>query len=210
MSELLSYLPEILTGIASILALWFTYNQYSKNKLVDYKIEKWKKEETEHNAKKAGNVSIIYGELWELLYFLKADRVYLIQPHPLYRELYISATLEVKKYGVSSIREGLNEIKIEGISKFVQDLAKIDFRFIKDINNEQDIPDSKMRSILTSNGCHSIAIKRLVDEQNNWIGSIVIGYIHGYNDQVDEQLIEKMTRSSALSIQYILPEYNPD
>lgn len=210
MSEFLQYIPEILTGIASILALWFTYNQHTKNKLIDYKIEKWKKQETEHNAKKAGNISIIYGELWELLYFLKADRVYLIQPHPLYRELYISATLEVKKYGVSSIRDGLNEIKIESISKFVQDLAKIDFRFIRDIRNEQEIPDSKMRSILTSNGCHSIAIRRLVDEENNWIGSIAVGYIHGYEDQVDQQLIEKMTRSSALSIQYILPEYNPE
>nr|DAO43193.1 MAG TPA: hypothetical protein [Caudoviricetes sp.] len=38
----LEFLPQILSGIASILALWFTYNQYTKNKITDYKIEKWK------------------------------------------------------------------------------------------------------------------------------------------------------------------------
>lgn len=201
----LEFLPQILSGIASILALWFTYNQYTKNKITDYKIEKWKQEEHSNNVKQAGNIATIYGELWELLYFLKADRVYLIQPHPLYKEMYISATLEVKQYGVSSVRDSLCDIKIELVAKFVSDLANTEYKFIKGI--EASELDDKIKSIMTSNGCHSVALRRLSDEKNNWIGTIVIGYIHNFDNNVDIELIEKMSRSSALAIQYILPEF---
>lgn len=205
----LEFLPQILTGVASILALWFTYNQYTKNKITDYKIEKWKKEEHDNNIKHAGSIATVYGELWELLYFLKADRVYLIQPHPLYREMYISATLEVKQYGVSSVRNNLSDIKIETVSKFVSNLATTEYTFIENID-ESDSLDSKIKSIMAGNGCHSVAIRRMSDEKNNWIGSIVIGYIHTFDKEVDPQLIEKMSRSSALQIQYILPEFKTE
>lgn len=201
----LEFLPQILSGVASILALWFTYNQYTKNKITDYKIEKWKQEEHSNNVKQAGNIATIYGELWELLYFLKADRVYLIQPHPLYKEMYISATLEVKQYGVSSVRDSLCDIKIESAAKFVSDLANTEYKFIKGI--EASELDDKIKSIMTSNGCHSVALRRLSDEKNNWIGTIVIGYIHNFDNNMDIELIEKMSRSSALAIQYILPEF---
>lgn len=201
----LEFLPQILSGIASILALWFTYNQYTKNKITDYKIEKWKQEEHSNNVKQAGNIATIYGELWELLYFLKADRVYLIQPHPLYKEMYISATLEVKQYGVSSVRDSLCDIKIESVARFVSDLANSEYKFIKGIETSE--LDDKIKSIMTSNGCHSVALRRLSDEKNNWIGTIVIGYIHNFNNDMDIELIEKMSRSSALEIQYILPEF---
>ena len=146
--------------------------------MTDYKIEKWRKEEHQNNIKKAGSIATIYGELWELLYFLKADRVYLIQPHPLYRETFISATLEVKKYGVSSVRESLCDIKIESVANFVSELANQDYLFIEDI--ESSNLDNKIKSIMTSNGCHTTAIRKLSDEKNNWIGSIVIGYIHDF------------------------------
>lgn len=201
----LEFLPQILSGIASILALWFTYNQYTKNKITDYKIEKWKQEEHSNNVKQAGNIATIYGELWELLYFLKADRVYLIQPHPLYKEMYISATLEVKQYGVSSVRDSLCDMKIESVARFVSDLANSEYKFIKGIETSE--LDDKIKSIMTSNGCHSVALRRLSDEKNNWIGTIVIGYIHNFNNDMDIELIEKMSRSSALAIQYILPEF---
>lgn len=203
---LLELLPQILTGIASIAALWFTYNQYTKNKLTDYKIEKWRKEEQQNNIKKAGSIATIYGELWELLYFLKADRVYLIQPHPLYKEMYISATLEVKQYGVSSVRDSMSDVKIESVAKFVSELANTEYRFVKNIE-ESDL-DGRIKATMAGNGCCSAALRRLCDEKNNWIGTIVVGYIHSFNDnEIDINLIEKMTRSSALAIQYILPEY---
>lgn len=45
---------------------------------------------------------------------------------------------------------------------------------------------------MTSNGCHTTAIRKLSDEKNNWIGSIVIGYIHDFDEnEVDVELVEK-------------------
>ena len=144
----LEFLPQILSGVASILALWFTYNQYTKNKITDYKIEKWKQEEHSNNIKQAGNIATIYGELWELLYFFKADRVYLIQPHPLYKEMYISATLEVKQYGVSSVRDSLCDIKIEPVAKFVSDLANTEYKFINSIMEINGLSKNKKEKFI--------------------------------------------------------------
>lgn len=41
----MEYLPAIISALGTIIAAWFAYNQYSKNKLTDLKIEKFKKDE---------------------------------------------------------------------------------------------------------------------------------------------------------------------
>ena len=205
LDSILNNLPEIISSITAGIALWFTYNQYTKNKMTDYKLEKLKEDDKKQQVVNAGNIATIFGELWELLYFLKADRVYIIQPHPLYKQMYISATLEVKNYGVSSAKNALNNVKIESLPKFVSQLAKEDLIFIED--TEVAHVETKVKSILVSNGCKSIFIKRLVDENNNWVGSIVLGYLRSFKDYgVDRKMVERMTRTSAMSIQYILPE----
>lgn len=205
LDSILNNLPEIISSITAGIALWFTYNQYTKNKMTDYKLEKLKEDDKKQQVVNAGNIATIFGELWELLYFLKADRVYIIQPHPLYKQMYISATLEVKNYGVSSAKNALNNVKIESLPKFVSQLAKEDLIFIED--TEVAHVETKVKSIMVSNGCKSIFIKRLVDENNNWIGSIVLGYLRSFKDYgVDRKMVERMTRTSAMSIQYILPE----
>ena len=38
----MEYLPAIISALGTIIAAWFAYNQYSKNKLTDLKIEKFK------------------------------------------------------------------------------------------------------------------------------------------------------------------------
>ena len=205
LDSILNNLPEIISSITAGIALWFTYNQYTKNKMTDYKLEKLKEDDKKQQVVNAGNIATIFGELWELLYFLKADRVYIIQPHPLYKQMYISATLEVKNYGVSSAKNALNNVKIESLPKFVSQLAREDLIFIED--TEEAHVETKVKSILVSNGCKSIFIKRLVDENNNWVGSIVLGYLRSFKDYgVDRKMVERMTRTSAMSIQYILPE----
>ena len=205
LDSILNNLPEIISSITAGIALWFTYNQYTKNKMTDYKLEKLKEEDKKQQVVNAGNIATIFGELWELLYFLKADRVYIIQPHPLYNQMYISATLEVKNYGVSSAKNTLNNVKIETLPKFVARLAKEDLIFIED--TETADVETKVKSIMVGNGCKSIFIKRLVDENNNWIGNIVLGYLRPFKEYgVERKLIERMTRTSAMSIQYILPE----
>lgn len=203
------YTSEIIIALFTLINGLFTaylaYNQKAKDKLTDYKIEKLKEDDKKQQVTNAGNIATIFGELWELLYFLKADRVYIIQPHPLYKQMYISATLEVKNYGVSSAKNALNNVKIESLPKFVQQLTKEDLIFIED--TEVAHVETKVKSIMVGNGCKSIFIKRLVDENNNWVGSIVLGYLRSFKDYgVDRKMVERMTRTSAMSIQYILPE----
>ena len=57
LTSIIEKLPEIISSIAAFAALWFTYNQYTKNKITDYKIESWKKEESQKNIKKAGDIA---------------------------------------------------------------------------------------------------------------------------------------------------------
>lgn len=206
---ILELIPQILTGVASIAALWFTYNQYTKNKLTDYKIEKLKEEQKIKDAEKAGSVATIYGELWELLHFLKADRVFLIQPHPTYKALYISATLEVKRQGISSVREVLKDVSLESIANFSAMLANSEYIFIEDIDDTEI--DKKMQAIFTATGSKSSIIRRLADDKGNWIGNIVVAYNSTFDKtDVHKDLVEKLTRSSAFTIEYILPEYKSE
>lgn len=209
LNSILQNLPEIISAVGATLALWFSYNQYTKNKITDYKLEKMKEEDKKSQITNAGNIATIYGELWELLYFLKADRVYIIQPHPLYKYLYISATLEVKNYGVASAKNTLNNVKMETLPKFASRLAKEDLIFIED--TEVADVETKVKSIMVGNGCKSLFIKKLVDENNNWIGSIALGYLRSFKEYgIEKKLVERMTRTSAMSIQYILPELKTD
>lgn len=199
-------LPEIISSVAAFAALWFTYNQYTKNKLTDYKIENWKKEEQQKNIKKAGDIALIYGELWELLHFLKADRVYIIQPHPLYKSLFISVTLEVKRSDVSSVRPSLTDVTIASVARFASQLAGKDYIWIDDVESEQI--DKKMKAMMLRNGCKTLAIRKLSDEKDNWIGNLVVSYTRGFNEvDVTKELVDKMSKSCAQMIQYMLPEY---
>ena len=85
-------IPAIISSIAVILSAWFSYNQYAKNKLTDLKIEKWKAEEDVKSVKRSDNIAKIYGVLWQLLHELQADRVYIVQPHPLVNNLFLSVS----------------------------------------------------------------------------------------------------------------------
>lgn len=199
-------LPEIISSVAAFAALWFTYNQYTKNKLTDYKIENWKKEEQQKNIKKAGDIALIYGELWELLHFLKADRVYIIQPHPLYKSLFVSVTLEVKRSDVSSVRPSFTDVTIASVARFASQLAGKDYIWIDDVESEQI--DKKMKAMMLRNGCKTLAIRKLSDEKDNWIGNLVVSYTRGFNEvDVTKELVDKMSKSCAQMIQYMLPEY---
>ena len=59
----MEYLPAIISALGTIIAAWFAYNQYSKNKLTDLKIEKFKKDEETKSIRRADNSSIVYGRI---------------------------------------------------------------------------------------------------------------------------------------------------
>ena len=192
---------NIINAIGVIVVAYFTYNQYTKNKVTDYKLEKWKEEDKVKNKRRIDNGMIVYGELWDLLYGLKADRVYIIQPYPLGHEETLSIYFEVKRKWAEPMKPHIQKMRICEVAKFASELAKNVFMYITNINEQ--ITDRYAQSIFSSCGTNHVLVKRLSDNQHDWVGSIVCELV------VDMEISEEDARSElhkkATNIQYILP-----
>lgn len=199
----MEWIAPIISAIGVIIVGWFTYNQHTKNKMTEYKIEKWKKEEEAKSSKHAEKIAKIYGELWRLLHELGCDRVYIIQPHPLVDNVYVSITIEVRRNGVVSMKQEINRMEMCDIALFCSKLATNDFMFYKDIAEE--MRDKKAKSILSSNGAQSVIIKRLGDDKYEWIGSLVCDFAK--KTELSPDFIKGEMMQTACNIQYMLPEY---
>lgn len=199
-------IANIITAIGSVIALFLTYNQYTKNKTTDAKIEQWKREEKEKSEKRSDNVSKIYGILWQILHELAVDRVYILQPHPEKVNHFVSISLEVKRNGIAAMKPVIQNMHISDVAAFAAELSTREFMFYKDVSEE--VKDKKARAILTSNGGVSAIIRRLVDDENNWRGSIFLEYTHMM--ECDPIYARKMLSDAAGTIQYILPEIKRD
>ena len=196
-------IPAIISSIAVILSAWFSYNQYAKNKLTDLKIEKWKAEEEVKSAKRSDNIAKIYGVLWQLLHELQADRIYIVQPHPLVNNLFLSVSLEVKRNGVSAMKPNVQRLPMSDVAAFSAELSARDFLLYRNIDTE--VKDKRARAIMTTNGCCSVVVRRLTDDEHDWIGSIFCGFTH--EQQLQPASLRQQLQEAAVHIQYILPEY---
>ena len=194
-------IAAIISSIGVIVVAWFAYNQKTKDKLIDQKIDKWKKEEEEKSAVRSEAFALIYGELWDLLHTLQACRVYIVQPHPLDDSKYLSVALEGDRKGVSRMRDDIKKLPMEDVAVFARQLVKDDFIFHKSV---VEIEDKKTRGILASKGTHAAFIKQLTDGKR-WVGNIVCEFTR--KCQVDAKHAEIMLREKASTIGYILPEY---
>lgn len=197
------YLPTAISAFATIITAWFAYNQYAKNKLVDAKIEKWKKEEEVKNDSRNGQIAKIYGELWELLHKLRADRVYIIQPHPLINNLYLSISLEVRRNGVAEIKKSMVSLRMSDIAAYTSEIATREWLVYRNI--EEDVKDKRARAIMSMNGSKSLIVKRLSDNGERWIGSLNVDFTSQYDFNID--YLKKEMSEAAQNIEYILPEY---
>ncbi|MEE1092188.1 MAG: hypothetical protein UHZ01_03805, partial [Prevotella sp.] len=70
------YLPAIISAIGTIVLGWFAYNQKTKDKMIEVKIEQLRARNEEKRNRRADNSAIVHGELWHALVELRADRVY--------------------------------------------------------------------------------------------------------------------------------------
>lgn len=193
---------NIINAIGVIIIGYFTYNQYTKNKVTDYKLEKWKSEDKVSNKRRMDNGMIVFGELWDLLYDLKADRVYIIQPFPLGHEETLSIYFEVKRRWAEPMRPHIQKLKISDVAKFSSELAKNLFMFITDINTQ--VKDRYAQSIFSSCGTKQVIVKRLSDNSHDWVGSIVCEFINEM--EISESEAREKLHTKATNIQYILPE----
>ena len=200
LSAIISAIGVIITGC---LGLWVKYNQSTKDKLTDLKIEQFKKEQEAKSKRRADNSSIVYGELWNILHELDADRVYIVQPHPLDNESLLSIYYEVKRKGVEPMKPHVQNLRIAEVAKFSSEMVKNLFMYITDIDNQ--VQDKYAKSILSSYGCEAAVIKRLNDNTHDWIGSIFCEFTRPMSVSEDEA--RDIMHRGAMNIQYLLPEY---
>lgn len=199
----MEYLPEIISALAVIITAWFSYNQYAKNKLTDLKVEQMQRDNEVKRKRRSDNSALVHGELWEILHELKADRVYIVQPHPLGNESMVSIYFESKRKGVESMKPRIQNLKMCDVAKFCADLTKNLFMFITDIDNQ--VTDRYAKSLLSSCGTEQVIIKRLSDKSHDWVGSIFCEFTHG--QKIDEAEARAILHEAAMNIQYILPAF---
>ena len=201
--EFLEGLSKVIEVLIPFAVAYLGYYQYTRNKMTDFKIEQYKQEQEAKNKRRNDNSAIVYDALRDVLHDLNADRVYIVQPHPLGNESMLSIFFEVKRKGIEGMRTHVQELRIAEVTKFSSDLARNLFMYITDI--EGQVKDRYAQSLLSSYGTQSAIIKRLSDNTHDWVGSIFCEFTHEMT--VSEEDAREILRSAATRIQYILPEY---
>ena len=65
-------LANIISAVGALAASYFAYNQYTKNKITDLKVDYFKREEEKRSFRRSENSAKVFGELWRVLYETKA------------------------------------------------------------------------------------------------------------------------------------------
>ena len=197
-----SIIGAIFGTISTIVCAWLAYNQSTKDKMTDLKIEKIKAEDLKHNKRRSDNAMLVYCALWELLYAIKADRVYIVQPHPLGNEEMLTIYFEVKRRWAEPMKPHIQKMKISEVAKFSGDLVKNLFMYITDIDGQ--VTDRYAQSIFSSCGTTGAIVKRLSDNKHDWVGSIICEFTDDIG--IQEAEAKELLHKAATDIQYILPE----
>lgn len=201
-AEIIVALGGLVGAIGGIYSIWTKYNQDAKNKKTEYEIEKLRNEDKVKNERRSDNSTIVFGELWNVLYETGASRVYIVQPHPLGHEEMLTIYFEVKRKGVEAMKPHIQNMKISEVARFASELVKNVFMYISDIDAQVD--DRYARSILSSYGCESAIVKRLSNNRHDWVGSIFCEFTDKM--RVSEADAKDILHTAATNIQYILPE----
>lgn len=201
-AEIIVAVGGLVGAIGGIYSIWTKYNQDAKNKKTEYEIEKLRNEDKIKNERRTDNSTLVFGELWNVLYETGASRVYIVQPHPLGHEEMLTIYFEVKRKGVEAMKPHIQNMRISEVAKFATTLVKNLFMYITNIDDQ--VEDRYARSILSSYGCEAAIIKRLSDNNHDWVGSIFCEFTNPMT--VSEANAKEILHIAATNIQYILPE----
>ena len=193
----------MLGALSPFAVAFLGYYQYTRNKMTDFKIEQYKQEQEAKNKRRNDNSAIVYDVLRDVLHDLNADRVYIVQPHPLGNESMLSIYFEVKRKGIEGMRTHVQDLRISEVTKFSSAMARNLFMYITDI--EGQIHDRYAQALLSSYGTQAAIVKRLSDNTHDWVGSIFCEFTHPMTVKEDEA--RDILHTAATNIQYILPEY---
>lgn len=192
----------VLSLLVAIFAQYNRVTQKQRDRMNDLKYEKYKKEMERFEFRRSENTAKVFGELWRVLHTLGADRVYIVQPHPLGNSEFLSIYFEVKRNGISGMKENVQHFPMSEMAVFSKSLAENLYLCYTDIDSQ--VKDKIAKSLFLSNGCHSVAIKRL-NSARDWVGNIFCEFTDKM--QIPETEIQKTLHEAAVNIQFILPEY---
>lgn len=178
------------------------------------KSEKRFEKELENNEKKHEKEnswlsevhSKIYAYLWRILFSIDADRVYIIQPHPLIDKQYISVSYEVcnPQRDVSSHKSKFRNKKFSEWSNLVSKLGTEEWYIITNIN---ELEDDKFFAEISRRGVKTILFKKLKNENGYWEGSLCVEFTHSTPNLNSRIEIKKQLECKSKLIADILPEY---
>lgn len=195
-------IPSIISALAVIITAWFSYNQHRHNKMTDLKVDRMKRQEKQRTSQLSYLSGKVFGELWNILHQCKADRVYIVQPHPLKRCAFLSIRFEVLEDGVQEMKHTIHEMPMERVPKFAQQMAEEQWMYFTDIDRQME--DRVAKSIMLSNGTEAVAIKRLTSPTDLWEGSIFCEFLEPM--RIDEEQLRAVMHRAAVKIQDNLPE----
>lgn len=208
---------EIITRALSVLSAivvgWFTYNQTAHNKRVEAEIErkaaeadKRRKEDIlraeQENSRRRRHSALIYGELGDLRGDYDACRVYIAQPHPMGDIEKVSIYYEVKRKGVESMRNHIQQLALADIPQFGKELADNGYLHYRCID---EVRDDVAHTLMHAAGTKQLYVVRLLDKNDDWCGSLFVEYTR--KSKVDAVRLRQHMEKVAKDIHLILPEY---
>lgn len=201
LKEFAPYISPIITAIGVILIAWWKHDQPRQEARIKLELQKKEVELQEKSKRRNQYVSQIYGLLWQLLHDLKADRVYIVQPHPLTHREFLSISLEVDRTGTAGMKARIQNLPMEDVAKFSSELSSRDYLYYKDIAN--NVRDKRARALLLNAGSQSAIIRKLATEDDGWIGNIFCEFNH--TTEISPDYARGRLEVVAEQIQYILP-----
>lgn len=184
--------PLTLGGAA---VLWRHFEKKS-----DLRIRELESKVNESKSKQKRDYGTIYNVMTILLANMKADRCYIIQPHPLKKAQFVSVVFEIDEMGILSVKEQITDYPVDNIPVFYGEISTRDFIYYKSI---ADMKGKRARANFAALGTEALFIKQMTDEKDIWVGSLVIDYLQDAKVAPDYARTEMAL--AADKIQYILP-----
>lgn len=150
--------------------------------------------------------SRLYGYMWKLLLSVEADRVYIIQPHPLADKQFISVSLEVLNPD-RDVRPQKDDFQFKKMSEWAGFISKLSDNDWVIYQEGGEIRDLKSRLEFKRRGLSLMVLRRMVDEYGDWEATLCVEYTHNIPTNLD--YIKGKMASKAELIADILPEYKP-
>lgn len=198
----MEYIEGILLALVALLSVWLKHKQDTVQRRIQQDVDAWK---IGTKRKEVGSRRM-YATIYALMHTFrekhKLDRLFVIQPITVEKPMELNVQFETDDPSIISLMDSLQPITIRECPEATKTLATTDFIYFRNI--EEEMHDDYLKSLMLTYGCHSMAVKRLIDKQGDWVGSLVAQVV---DDRGEEREVAKRELTAlANRLQYILPE----